>query len=118
MNAKRGIEKAMEKYFAEYVQMWKRWNDFSGKSNLREFWMAVLINFIVGAVLGLLGQLAGFFSWLGYAYSLAILVPMIALYIRRMHDVGKSGGYLFMILIPIVGWILVIIQLVKPSVAA
>lgn len=105
----------MEKYLAEYIQMFKRWNDFSGKSNLKEFWMPVLINVIISAIFQILAQLAGFFNTVYGIYGLIILIPFLALNIRRLHDVGKSGWYLLWYLLPIIGWVLIILQLVKPS---
>lgn len=105
----------MEKYLVEFVQMFKRWNDFSGKSNLKEFWMPVLINFIITAILQALAQAVGFFGTVSAIYGLVILIPFLSLNVRRLHDVGKTGWYLLWYLLPIVGWVLVILQLVKPS---
>ncbi|MCK7486985.1 MAG: DUF805 domain-containing protein [Bacillus subtilis] len=105
----------MDKYLVEFKEMFKRWNDFSGKSNLREYWMPVLINVIVTAILQALAQASSYFNVLSGLYGLLIIVPFIAVAIRRMHDVGKSGKYLFWMFLPFIGWILVIIQLVKPS---
>jgi uncharacterized membrane protein YhaH (DUF805 family) len=106
----------MEKYLVEFIAMFKRWNDFTGKSNLREYWMPVLINIIVTAILQALAQAAGFFGTLSALYGLVIIVPFIAVAIRRMHDVGKSGWYLLWTFLPLIGWVLVILQLVKPSI--
>jgi len=100
----------MESFFKEYVDMWKRWSDFSGKSNVKEFWMAWLINFIVSSIIGAIG-----IAVLTSIYPLAVLIPSLALAIRRMHDVGKSGWYLLWFFLPIIGWIMVIIALAKQS---
>jgi uncharacterized membrane protein YhaH (DUF805 family) len=100
----------MESFFKEYVDMWKRWSDFSGKSNVKEFWMAWLINFIVSSIIGAIG-----ITVLTSVYPLAVLIPSLALAIRRMHDVGKSGWYLLWFFLPIIGWIMVIIALAKQS---
>ena len=48
-------------------------------------------------------------------YALVVLVPSLAVTWRRLHDVGKSGAYYFFMLIPVVGWIIVLIQLCKDS---
>jgi len=48
-------------------------------------------------------------------WQLAIFIPSLALSVRRLHDVGRKGTYYFFILLPIVGWILLFIQLVKDS---
>ncbi|MCK5762465.1 MAG: DUF805 domain-containing protein [Candidatus Izimaplasma sp.] len=100
----------MENFFKEYVAMFKRWSDFEGNSNVREFWMAVLINFIISSILSLIG-----IDVVSYIYSLAILIPMIALSIRRLRDAGYSPWNLLWWFLPIIGWIILIIKWIKPS---
>jgi uncharacterized membrane protein YhaH (DUF805 family) len=95
--------------------MFKRWNDFAGKSNLKEFWMPVVLNILISAIFQALVQLAPFFNYIYGIYGLILLIPFLALNFRRLHDVGKTGWYLLWYLLPIIGWILVIIQLAKPS---
>ncbi|MDD3478107.1 MAG: DUF805 domain-containing protein [Candidatus Izemoplasmatales bacterium] len=76
--------------------------------------MVFAINFLISALLG--GAANGtFLAWIGYVYSLAALIPGIAIAIRRLHDVGKSGWYLLWLLVPIVGWIFVVIALIGAS---
>lgn len=104
----------MQEYLVEYVDMFKRWSDFEGKSNVREFWMAVLINLVVTILLSIVGAIIST-TILGSLYGLVVIIPAIALSIRRMHDVGRSGWYLLWWFLPIIGWILVIIALVQPS---
>lgn len=105
----------MNEFTAEYVQMFKRWSDFNGKSNTRELWMAVLVNFLIGIVFTILGRIIGIFNTIEAIYGLVILIPMIALWIRRMHDVGKSGWNLLWWLLPVVGWIYVVYLAIQPS---
>ena len=71
--------------------------DFKGRARRKEFWMFVLINFVISVVVSIIGGLLGF-SFLSGIYSLAVLVPSIAVSVRRMHDVGKSGWF---VLIPL-----------------
>lgn len=97
----------MQDFFKEYVDMFKRWNDFEGKSTRREFWMAVLVNFVISFVLGLI------LPFIGYLYGLVVLIPGLAVAIRRMHDIGKSGWNLLWSLLPIIGTIYVIYLLAK-----
>jgi len=99
----------------EFKQLWIRWNDFSGKSTVKEYWMAMLFNFGIGLILFLLGLFGAFFNWVTYIYYLAILVPSIAIAIRRMHDTKRSGWYLLWGFLPIVGTIMVIIALIEAS---
>ena len=56
-------------------------------------------------------------SMLSNLWSLATLIPSLSLTWRRLHDVNKSGNYFFFVFLPVVGWIILFIQLVKDSVA-
>lgn len=62
--------------------------DFKGRARRREFWMFMLVNSIISFVLGFVGGLIHF-TLLGSIYNLLVLIPMIAVGVRRMHDVGK-----------------------------
>lgn len=85
--------------------------DFEGRTTRKQFWMFVLINFIIVFLIGFVGQLLldANGSWLSNLYSLAVLLPSIAIAIRRLHDIGKSGWWLLIGLIPVVGWIILIV---------
>ena len=93
-----------------YISVLKKYADFSGRSRRKEYWMFFLINIIIGIVLGLLATIlkTGILSTI---YSLAVLIPGIAVCIRRLHDIGKSGWWWFIVLIPLVGpiWLLVLV---------
>ena len=77
--------------------LFKNYANFEGRARRREYWGFFLINIIVSFCIGFAGGLVGF-EYLGNIYSLAVLLPGIAVGIRRMHDISKSGWY---ILIPI-----------------
>lgn len=62
-----------------------------------------------------LAAASGLFAAVSYIWGLATLVPGISLSVRRLHDVGKSGLYLLWALLPIAGWIIVIVQYAKDS---
>ena len=105
----------MEEFTEEYVQMFKRWNDMEGNSTVKEYWMPVLVNFIVVAILGALSRVAGIFGIIDGIYGLVIIIPFITLFVRRMHDIGKSGWSWLWVFLPIVGWIYVIYLTIQPS---
>jgi len=98
-----------------YIQVLKKYAVFSGRARRKEYWMFVLFNIIFTIVASILdtvlfgtaiqgpGPLYGL-------YGLAVLVPSLAVSVRRLHDVGKSGWFLLIALIPIVGgiWLLVL----------
>jgi len=80
-----------------YFEVLKKYAVFSGRARRKEFWMFFLFNVIIGSVLSLVS------NFLGGIYQLAILIPITAVGVRRMHDVNKSGWYL---VIPIYSLIL------------
>ena len=85
-----------------YLEVLKKYAEFDGRARRSEFWYFTLFSIIISIALGVLGA-AMKSELLGNIYSLAVLVPSIAVAIRRMHDVGKSGWYC---LIPIYNLIL------------
>ena len=86
-----------------------RYADFNGRSRRSEYWWAYLGTVIISAVLtAVLGELA-------YVWSLATLVPQIAITIRRLHDIGKSGWCYLIGLIPLAGPIILLVWMCKDS---
>jgi uncharacterized membrane protein YhaH (DUF805 family) len=78
--------------------------------------MFVLVNFIVGLVLWALFAFTGMFGTvISYLYSLAVLLPSLAVGARRLHDTGRSGWWLLIDFIPIVGQIVLIYFFVLDS---
>jgi len=86
-----------------------KWNDFTGVANRPQFWWYVLAIFVVNILLDLIS------GKLGLVWLLITLVPSIAIGIRRMHDIGKSGWWLLINLVPLVGWIIYIILAAQPT---
>ena len=101
---------AIRNFFTQYAT-------FSGRATRSEYWYVFLFNMIVSAVLnGVLGMLLpSVAAILGGIYSLAVLIPGLALCWRRLHDIGKSGACVLFALIPLVGWIIVLVFLCKDS---
>ena len=92
----------------------KQYADFEGRARRTEYWMFTLFNFIFSLVLTGLDTLLGFSNGLGTGvlsgiYSLVVLVPSIAVGVRRLHDLGKSGWKYLYVLIPIVGAIMLLV---------
>lgn len=100
----------------EYLEMWKRYGDFSGRTSVRGYWMAYLFNILASILLSALAYVLPFLAFLGTVYSLVGLVPGLALTIRRLRDGGNSWGWIFISLVPLVGWIILIVKLCKASV--
>ena len=95
---------AAYQYFIQGVT--KKYADFSGRARRREFWFYCLFEFIACIVLG-------FIPFVGQLVALALLVPGLAIQARRLHDIGKSGWWQLIGLIPLVGAIVLIIWDVK-----
>ena len=93
------------------IAVLKKYAEFSGRARRREYWMFALANLIVAAVLGILSQipvLGILFVIISSLFSLAVLVPGIAVSVRRLHDTNRSGLMLLLCLIPLVGAIIVL----------
>lgn len=101
--------------FKEYVAMWKNYANFSDRTNVRGYWMAFLWNWAASLVLVLIGNIFDT-TILSTLYGLAGLIPGLAIIVRRLKDMGKPWQYIFFLLIPLVGPILLIIWLTKPSI--
>ncbi|MBU0974095.1 DUF805 domain-containing protein [Patescibacteria group bacterium] len=94
-----------------YTSVLKKYSEFSGRAGRSEYWYFVLVNFTISVGLAILNSSIGSNSnFLGTLYSLIVLLPGIAVSIRRLHDIGKSGWMLLVSLIPVVGfvWILIL----------
>ena len=96
-------------FLQPYINMWKNYAVFSGRSGRRDYWMAQLVNIIVSFILGILSGFADFFLILVGLYSLALIVPSLSLTWRRLHDIGKSGGWFFISFVPAVGGIILLV---------
>ena len=96
------------------VEYWKKvvlenYANFQGRARRAEFWWFTLVNIIAAVVLSILIQVSGIF-WVLYAiYVIGLIVPSIAVAVRRLHDTDKSAWYLLIYLIPFVGWIVMIV---------
>ena len=98
-----GFVDAVKSFFTRYV-------DFSGRSSRSEYWWAylgiILIFIVLGLISGLLGETIGSLV-LGIGY-LAIIIPSIAIGVRRLHDLDKSGWFYLLALVPLVSLILLV----------
>lgn len=90
-----------------YLYVLKHYALFDGRASRTEFWMFTLINFLVG-IAGFLISLIGLGIIYGL-YSLAVIIPTLALQIRRLHDTNRSGWWILLGLIPAVGSIILLI---------
>ena len=91
------------------VVVLERYAKFDGRATRPEFWWFVLANVIIGVVFNVLGEVSDIFFFISLLYSLAVLVPYLAVGVRRLHDTDKSGWWLLIGLVPCVGIIILIV---------
>jgi uncharacterized membrane protein YhaH (DUF805 family) len=100
-----------------YLMVLKKYVTFGGRARRKEYWMFSLFNIIFTIAAMTMDNLLGInFNPSKYGpiyclYGIAVFLPSLAVSVRRLHDAGKSGWYLFMALIPIAGAILILVKL-------
>ena len=98
-----------------FLNALKKYAVFSGRAQRAEYWYFVLFSVIIQIVINILGIVVGsnIAMTLVAIFCLAIIVPSLAVIVRRLHDINKSGWWIFISLIPLVGpiWLLVLMVL-------
>jgi uncharacterized membrane protein YhaH (DUF805 family) len=107
-----------------YLKVWRQYADFNGRARRKEYWMSYLFNILIiiavamiaallAAVTGSM-EIAGIFTILFILYCFAMFIPTLAVTVRRLHDTGKSGWWIFIFLVPLIGifwlWILLLTE--------
>lgn len=104
-----------------YLEVLKKYAVFKGRARRKEYWYFTLCNIIISIVLGYIDAKIGTFSLkagvgiLGTVYSLAVFIPGLAVFVRRLHDIGKSGWWFFLGLVPCVGVLILLFFSTKDS---
>jgi len=104
-----------------YLAVLKNYAGFSGRARRKEYWMFVLFNIIFVIVAMILDNVLGIaMKGVGYGpiyglYALATIIPSLAVGVRRLHDIGKSGWMLLIALIPLIGAIWLLVLMVTDS---
>lgn len=101
-----------------YLKVLKEhYTDFTGRARRQEYWMFtlfqimfVIVAVVLDSVLGLSFSSGTPYGWIYLIYILATFLPSLAVAVRRLHDVGKSGWFYLISLIPLIGsiWLLVL----------
>lgn len=105
-----------------YLMVLKKYAQFSGRSRRKEYWMFSLFNCIICLPLYVLGlvfhedAIGSIFIGLYCIYALAILVPGLAVSVRRLHDISKSGWWILIAFVPIVGGLILLVFMCLDSV--
>ncbi|WP_125717440.1 DUF805 domain-containing protein [Pseudoalteromonas rubra] len=107
--------------FDIYLSALKKYAVFNGRARRKEYWLFMFCNIIVTIVLGLVDMTLGLYSeesgfgLLSGLYALAVIIPSIALSIRRMHDTGRSGWWILISLVPVIGPLVLLVFYVMDS---
>ena len=104
-----------------YLKVLKQYADFGGRAQRKEYWLFVAFNILIGgglafvdAVLGMWDPQTGY-GVLSGLYTLAILVPSLAVTIRRLHDTGRSGWWFLVAFVPVLGFLVLLYFFVQDS---
>jgi uncharacterized membrane protein YhaH (DUF805 family) len=108
------------RYFVDTIK--NKYVDFKGRASRSEFWYFMLFYLIISLVLSLVdsmvlgsGEKSSGTGLLSSIFSLAMLLPSLGVSIRRLHDIGRSGWWVLVSLVPVIGFIVLIIFYVKDS---
>ena len=96
-----------------YIGVLKQYAVFTGRSRRTEYWMFVLFSIIVSAILGAIDRVLFERGILGIIYSLAVFLPALGVSIRRLHDTDRSGWWVLIGLIPLIGFIVLLVFMVQ-----
>lgn len=99
-----------------YVEVWKKRLDVNGRAGRKEYWMFTLYNFIFALSAAIIDNIIGTtftdlpYGFLYFIYLLTLVTPSFTVTVRRLHDSGKSGWMLLLLLIPFIGtiWIFIL----------
>jgi uncharacterized membrane protein YhaH (DUF805 family) len=99
--------------FQYYLQGIQNYADFSGRARRSEYWYFALFNCLIGCGVVIADLWVGSYPLLYLIYILAVLIPTLAVGVRRLHDVNKSGWFYLIVIIPLIGAIWMFILMVS-----
>lgn len=97
-----------------YIRALKKYAEFQGLDNRQQYWMFFLVHFLITIALSFVAGLVGL-RIIATIYGLALLIPSIAAAVRRLRDAGFNPLLVLIGLIPVIGWIVLIVLLAQPS---
>jgi uncharacterized membrane protein YhaH (DUF805 family) len=103
-----------------YLDVLKKYAVFSGRARRKEYWMFTLFNVIITIILAIIDSIVfktseGNIGILGVIYALAVFLPSLGVTVRRLHDTGRTGWWALIGIIPILGWLVLLIFMVLDS---
>lgn len=94
-----------------YWQAWRQYAEFYGRTSRQGFWMFFLIHASISIFIITVEISLGLFGAIDIGYSVLTLLPQFAITVRRLHDTGRSGYWILLTIIPVIGFIVLIIML-------
>ena len=110
-----------ERFMNYYMDVLRKYFVFSGRARRKEYWMFILFNILISIGLSIVDRVTGLYSaesgvgLLSTIYSLAVLIPSIAVGVRRLHDTNRSGWWMLICLVPFIGSIVLLVFFVLDS---
>ncbi len=104
-----------------YLAVLKQYATFSGRARRKEYWFFMLFNLLFTVGLTVLDMVFGTYNaemgWgaLSLVYTLAVLLPSLAVTVRRLHDSGKAGWWILLVFIPVIGGIIMLVLMCLDS---
>lgn len=104
-----------------YTYAIKNYVNFNGRARRREYWLFALFNFLIAIGISIIDMINGSYNpetgigTLGTLYGLFVLLPSIAIAVRRLHDTGRSGWWFLLVLIPLLGALILLVFFLMDS---
>ncbi|MBQ4890732.1 DUF805 domain-containing protein [Shewanella sp. MMG014] len=104
-----------------YIKVLKNYINFKDRARRKEYWFFVLFNVIAGILLGIVDNITGTlnqetgYGLLSGIYSLAVFLPALGVSVRRLHDTDRSGWWILIALIPLIGALILLYFFVSDS---
>lgn len=104
-----------------YLDVLRKYAVFTGRARRKEYWFFVLFNIIFLLILTFIDRMIGTYNMqtgmglLTSIYWLAVLIPAIAVGVRRLHDIGRSGWWLLIVFIPVIGPLIILVMMLLNS---
>jgi uncharacterized membrane protein YhaH (DUF805 family) len=104
-----------------YIAVLKKYAEFNGRARRKEYWYFVLFNILISIALAIIDNATGSLNakagvgLFGTIYALGVLLPSIAVSVRRLHDTGRSGWWLLISFIPLIGPLVLLVFMVLES---
>jgi len=104
-----------------YLEAINKYAEFSGRARRKEYWFFVLFNILISIMLGIVDRVTGSFDpatgvgLFGGIYAIGILIPGLTVTVRRLHDTNRSGWWVLLPLIPVLGGLVLFCFLVLDS---